>query len=195
MGRTPEAQLAINATLELLKDQPRTFSLSPTTLELSKRELENAPTSSYDLRASTLRLPPIFDPEHMAHLVYEKIKPAGILSTQTLKPAPLSLTGREVDFLTELLVPYTKEDKEEWVEARTAGSMADYMRKFPDASPEELHAYEAHTSTHAKFQMGMLEEAAREIHDGFEDSGGKRRQSYIKREELFESLDRKPKDI
>ncbi len=74
-----------------------------------------------------------------------------------------------------------KNEKDEWVEARTAGNMADYSRKFPNASAEELGFYEAHAARHVHFQLELYEDAAREIHRGFESAGGVKRQSYIER--------------
>lgn len=187
MERPIEAQQAINAALEIFKDKPRSLSLSPYALEITRRDLEAAPTTPRDLQRSPAHLPPILDPEHIAHTLHKKILQAFHDFYRNNTPPSVNLNGREVDYITDLLVPYQPSKKPDWVTTNTYSELARYLNDNPNSSHADLQAYRGHAENLAKTHLGMREGAVRELHESWEKTGGERRQSFIDRMALFEA--------
>lgn len=187
MTRSLEAQQAIDAAADIFNDTSRNLFLSPVSLEFARRDLVRLRTTQADLRNSASRLPPLLDPDHIVHTLHDKIGPASVHAQTHRQYVPVALDGREIDFLTRMMVPYTPDKKPTWVENNTQQEMERYYNTFQDASYNDLKAYAEHAKNLAVTQLGMREGVVREIHEAWEIQGGERRQSFIDRMALFEA--------
>lgn len=178
--RSPEAQHALDAVVSILTDKPRPLLLSPMALEITRRDLHPI-AAAVSTKPAASRM----SSDHVAHSLYQKLAPVATQAFMSGEMASVPFTGRELDYVTTTLVPYTPDEKDKWIDKRVNQLIDAYKASNPHEDPESLKAHMSYARILALTQLGVREGIIREMHEAYEKTG-ERRQSFIERIKLFE---------